>query len=169
MPDPRYPVGQFEMEPSPTPARRAEWIEEIAQLPAKVRAVVASLPEGTLDRPYREGGWTGRQVVHHLVDSHINSYVRFRLALTETDPVIKPYDEARWAELTDAKLSPVAVSLDLLEALHERWVTLLRSLNEQQWNRKFFHPQMGERNLITTLALYAWHGRHHAAHLELLR
>jgi hypothetical protein len=167
--DRRYPVGEFQMEPAPAAARRAEWIGEIERLPARIRALVAELPEGALDRPYREGGWTGRQVIHHLADSHINSYVRFRLALTADEPTITPYDEARWADLTDARLGPVSVSLDLLDSLHTRWVALLRSLSEEQWSRRFLHPELGQRDLITTLAVYAWHGRHHAGHLELLR
>jgi len=167
--DRRYPVGKFEVEKAPAPARRAQWIDEIAALPAKFRAAVESLPTGALDRKYREGGWTGRQVVHHTADSHINSYVRFRLALTENGPIVKPYAEAKWAELDDARTLDPAASLDLLEALHTRWVALLRSMDEQQWSRKFYHPELGEQDLVTTVALYAWHGRHHLGHIELLR
>ncbi|MCW5977657.1 MAG: putative metal-dependent hydrolase [Bryobacteraceae bacterium] len=167
--DRRYPVGRFAMTPNPTPEHRAAWLDEIARLPDQLRAAVASLPEGALEKPYREGGWTGRQVIHHLADSHINSYVRFRLALTEEKPVIKPYEETRWAELSDARSGPVEVSLALIEGLHARWVALLRSLSDADWARTFIHPELGERDLTTTLALYAWHGRHHLGHLELLR
>jgi hypothetical protein len=144
-------------------------MSEIVALPAKLRSLVASLPAGAIDRPYRDGGWTGRQVVHHLADSHINSYVRFRLALTETRPAIKPYEEQLWAELPDASSGPVEVSLSLLDALHSRWVALMRAMTGEQWQRKFLHPDLGERDLITTAALYAWHGRHHYAHIERLR
>jgi hypothetical protein len=167
--DPRYPVGEFVMEPNPTEALRAAWIEEIAQLPARLREILRSLPDGALDRPYREGGWTGRQVVHHLADSHINSYVRFRLALTEHQPTIKPYDEQRWAELDDARNGAVDISLSLLDGLHTRWSSLLRSMSPADWKRAFIHPELGVRDLTSTVAMYAWHCRHHLGHLELLR
>jgi hypothetical protein len=157
------------MDPNPSEAQRAAWIEEIAQLPGKVRMTVASLPPDALDKPYRDGGWTGRQVVHHLADSHIHSYVRFKHALTEDQPTIKPYNEATWAELEDARTSPIDVSIALLEALHARWVEFLRSLSKADWSREFIHPEFGVRDLTTCLALYAWHGRHHVGHLELLR
>jgi uncharacterized damage-inducible protein DinB len=160
----RYPTGRFAPTPSLQPARRAELIDVIAQLPPAVRAAAQELPDAHLDTPYRAGGWTIRQVVHHLPDSHMNAYVRCKLALTEDMPTIRPYDEAAWARLPDSAL-PVEVSLRLLEAVHERLVVLLRSLDEGTWRRPFRHPEMGEMSLDTLLQLYAWHGRHHLAHI----
>jgi uncharacterized damage-inducible protein DinB len=130
---------------------------------------VKGLTDEQLDTPYRSGGWTVRQVVHHVPDSHLNSYVRFKLALTEDNPTIKPYEEGRWAELSDSNSTPVEVSLTLLESLHDRWVRLLRSLTPEQWKRTFRHPELGEMTLEKTLALYAWHGKHHVAHITELR
>ena len=147
----------------------AAFVDQIAETPARMRAAVARLNDAQLDTPYRPGGWTVRQVVHHVPDSHMNSYVRFRLALTEDAPVIKPYEEARWAELHDARTLPVEPSLELLESLHARWVPLLRSLNEADWKRIFRHPEMGLVRLEQNAALYAWHGRHHVAHITKLR
>jgi hypothetical protein len=167
--DRRYPAGPFTFADPLAPARRAECIDEIAALPAKARAAVESLPAGAIDKPYRDGGWTGRQVVHHLADSHMNSYVRFRLALTEDNPTIKPYDESLWAELSDARGAEVEVSLALLDALHRRWAALLRSLTGEQWSRRFVHPEVGPRDLNWMVQLYAWHSRHHLGHLALLR
>lgn len=167
--DLRYPIGPFRFEGEVTPARRETWIAEIAAAPDNLRAAVAGLSEEQLDTPYREGGWTVRQVVHHLPDSHMNSYVRFRLALTEDEPTIKPYAEARWAELVDARTAPIEPSLQLLEGLHSRWVRLLRALTPQDYARTFRHPETGLMTLDRTLALYAWHGRHHVAHITLLR
>ena len=139
----------------------------MAKLPAAVRQAAAACSDRQLDTPYRPGGWTGRQVVHHLPDSHMNSYVRFKLALTEDRPVIKPYDEQRWASLADSG-GPVADSLDLLDALHRRWTALLRSLSWPQLQREFVHPDSGAATLAVTVGSYAWHGRHHLAHLELV-
>jgi len=130
---------------------------------------VAGLSEPQLDTPYRPGGWTVRQVVHHVPDSHINSYVRFRLALTENEPTVKPYDESRWAELADSRTAHIETSLALLESLHERWVLLLRSLSPADFRRQFRHPELGAVSLEKNLALYAWHGRHHVAHITSLR
>jgi uncharacterized damage-inducible protein DinB len=145
-------------------------MEEIAQAPAQLRAAVAGLTEQQLEIPYREGGWTIRQVAHHLADSHINSYVRFRLALTEDSPIIKPYDEKRWADLPDARSGPLEPSLRLLESLHARWVELLRQLSPSDWDREFVHPEHGAAStLCRTLALYAWHGRHHIAQIRSVR
>jgi hypothetical protein len=169
MNDLRYPIGPFQKPDTISAADRAEWLDQLAELPALLRSAVTALPEGGLDRPYREGGWTARQVVHHVADSHLNSYVRFRLALTEDRPVIRPYDEAAWAVLADAATAPVDLSLSLLGALHLRWVTLLRSLDEEQWQRRLVHPVSGEFDLATMLALYAWHGRHHLAHIRSIR
>ena len=169
MSDPRYPIGKFQVLDHPDDNMRIEFIQRIADAPSEVKAAVQGLTEEQLDTPYREGGWTVRQVVHHLPDSHINSYVRFRLALTEDEPTIKPYNERLWAELFDARTAPVALSLQLLESLHERWVMLLRSLKPSDFSRTFRHPEHGARNLDWLLQLYAWHGRHHVAHITSLR
>ena len=167
--DPRFPIGEFRAPVErQSPDERASCIEQIAAAPDALRAAVVGLDQGQLDTPYRDGGWTLRQVVHHLADSHINSYVRFKLTLTESVPTIKTYDEAAWAELADASL-PILVSLDLLESLHRRWVALLRSLDEQAWERRLNHPEIGVMRLDSLLALYAWHGRHHIAHITSLR
>jgi uncharacterized damage-inducible protein DinB len=163
--DPRYPIGRFQRPASATAADREAWIATLAEAPARFRAAVRNLTDSQLDTPYRPGGWTVRQVVHHVADSHLNSYVRFRLALTEPDPIVKPYDEAQWAELADARTLPVEVSLQLLESLHSRWVALLRSLSPADFERTFQHPKMGQLTLNTNLALYAWHSRHHEAHI----
>jgi len=163
--DPRYPIGTFTY----SRPRRAEWLDDIEQLPSKMRAAVEGLNDAQLDTPYRDGGWTVRQVVHHTADSHVNSYARFRLALTEDEPVIKPYEEQLWAELADAKSDPAEISLALLEALHTRWVRMLRSLEESQWRRAFIHPVGGRTTLDFALGLYSWHGRHHTAHITELR
>ncbi|MGB2675867.1 MAG: putative metal-dependent hydrolase [Candidatus Acidiferrum sp.] len=167
--DPRYPIGKFELPKEVTPALRQAAIDDIAATPAKVRAAVAGLSDAQLDTPYREGGWTVRQVVHHLVDSHMNAYVRWRLALTETQPTIKPYEESAWANLEDARSAPVEVSLRLLEPLHERWVRLLRSVKTEQYARTLLHPDHGVKNLDWLLFLYTWHGKHHTAHITQLR
>jgi uncharacterized damage-inducible protein DinB len=169
MNDPRYPVGKFHYEGAPNEEQKQVFLEEIAHTPAKLRAAVRGLSETQLDTEYRPGGWTVRQVVHHMPDSHLNSYVRFKLALTEDEPTIKPYAEDRWAELADSKATPVEVSLTLLDSLHDRWVRLLRSLGEEEWKRTFRHPSLGPMTLEKTLALYAWHGRHHVAHITELR
>lgn len=167
--DPRYPIGKFEVPKDVKPEMRAEAIREIASAPGGVRAAVQGLSDAQLDTPYREGGWTVRQVVHHIADSHMNAYVRWRLALTETEPTIKPYEEAAWAKLEDAANAPVAVSLNLLEPLHERWVSLLRSVRQEDFARTFRHPDHGVRTLDWMLFLYAWHGKHHTAHIKELR
>src|ERR1700690_111100 len=165
MSDPRYPIGKFQPSDHVGDTMRSECIQRIADTPAEVKKATQGLTDKQLDTPYREGGWTVRQVVHHLPDSHINSYVRFRLALTESEPTIKPYEERKWAELFDARTAPIALSLHLLEALHERWVVLLRSLKSADFSRTFRHPENGVRNLDWLLQLYAWHGRHHVAHI----
>ena len=167
--DPRYPIGKYTPPQEATPALRQQAIDSIAATPAKLKAALSGLNDAQLDTPYRDGGWTVRQVVHHVPDSHLNAYVRFRLALTENQPTIKPYEEARWAELADAKSAPVAVSLALLEPLHDRWVRLLRSLTASDFARTFVHPEHGVRTLDWMLFLYAWHGRHHTAHITTLR
>jgi hypothetical protein len=165
----RYPIGKFQKPENLTAEQRRPLIEAIAEAPARLASAVAGLTPAQLDTPYRPGGWTVRQVVHHVPDSHLNSYVRFKLALTEDEPTIKPYDEARWAELGDMKTTPVETSLALLENLHKRWVALLDSLTPAEWERKFKHPEMGSMSLNQNLALYAWHGRHHVAHITSLR
>jgi hypothetical protein len=168
MTDLRYPVGKFAWPESITPELRAEWLDEVANTPANLRALVSPMNEQMLATPYRPGGWTVRQVIHHVADSHMNSYVRYRLALTEDEPTIKPYEEHLWAELSDAKSGDIAWSLTLLESLHARWVMLMRSLTEEQWKRTFWHPALGLVTLEKNLALYAWHGRHHAGHVALV-
>jgi len=170
MEDLRYPIGQFRYEGQPDQHRREQWIEEIAATPANLRAAVAGLAPHQLDTPYRDKGWTVRQVVHHLPDSHVNAYTRIKLALTEDVPVIRPYEEARWAELPDGRAGPIELSLNLLESLHHRWVLLLRQLTPADFRKRFMHPQHGRPfEVQETLALYAWHGRHHVAHITSLR
>lgn len=166
--DPRYPVGKFTAEENLSAARRQELIAQIAEAPSKLRDAVKGLDDQQLDMPYRDGGWTLRQVVHHLPDSHLNAYVRFKLTMTENEPTIKPYDQARWAETADTR-APVEVSVELLDALHQRWVALLESMSAEDFKRKLKHPEMGEVTLEKYLGLYAWHGRHHVAHITSLR
>jgi hypothetical protein len=167
--DLRYPIGKFKYEGPPTPEQRQELHLHIEQAPARLRAAVKGLSEEQLDTPYRPDGWTVRQVAHHIPDSHMNAYVRFKLALTEDEPLIKPYAEDRWARLADTQATPVEVSLTLLDSLHNRWVRLLRLLQPEDWKRTFRHPDLGLVTLEKNLALYAWHGRHHVAHIENLR
>lgn len=167
--DPRYPVGKLVWPQQITADDRWRMIAEIAEAPAKLRAAVAGLTDAQLDTPYREGGWTVRQVVHHLSDSHLNAYIRFKLALTEQEPTIKPYEQQLWAELPDSKTAPIDTSLDLLESLHRRWVVLLNSMKPEDFARRFNHPELGVVTLERNLASYAWHGRHHVAHITALR
>ena len=169
MSDLRYPIGKFAYDGPLTEEAKQKAIDNIAQTPARLRAAVSSLSPQQLDTQYRPEGWTVRQVVHHVPDSHLNAYVRFKLALTEEEPTIKPYFEERWAKLADTKETPVEVSLTLMDSLHDRWVRLLRSLNREDWKRTFRHPELGLMDLDTTLAMYAWHGRHHTAHVTSLR
>lgn len=169
MPDLSYPIGRFTPEATPTPETRAHNIGEIAALPARMRKAVAGLTQEQLSTPYREGGWTVRQVVHHVPDSHLNAYIRCKLALTEDVPTIKPYDQSAWAKLQDTALTPVDVSLSLLEAIHARWVTLLRSLKAEDFQRQFKHPEIGTQTIDSTVGLYAWHSNHHLAHITGLR
>ena len=167
--DLRYPVGKFTWTSANTLEQRGRFIEEIAAAPQRMRSAVAGLTDAQLDTPYRDGGWTVRQVAHHLPDSHMNSYIRFKLALTEHEPTIKPYDENVWAELIDAKTAPIEPSLTLLEGLHHRWVLLLKSLSDDDVKRKFNHPELGVVSIDQYIALYAWHSRHHVAHITSLR
>jgi uncharacterized damage-inducible protein DinB len=169
MTDLRYPIGKFHFAGPLTDEQKKNCLDDIARAPANLRAAIKGLSESQFDTPYRPGGWSVRQVVHHVPDSHLNSYVRFKLALTENEPTIKTYAEDRWAELDDTKTTPVEVSLTLLEALHDRWMRLLRSLTPEEWKRTFRHPELGAMTLEKTLALYAWHGRHHVSHITGLR
>jgi len=169
MDDPRYPIGPFSYARPHTPERRLDCIARIAAAPANLRRAVAGLTDAQLDTPYRDGGWTVRQVVHHVPDSHLNAYTRLKLALTEEAPLIRPYMEDRWAELDEAKTGPVEMSLQLLDALHVRWVAALRALDPADLERTFEHPDMGTFPLYRYIAMYAWHGRHHVAHITSLR
>jgi hypothetical protein len=167
--DPRFPIGKFRPPSSVTREDRDRWISQIAALPDLLPGALEGLSDEQLDTPYRAGGWTVRQVVHHLPDSHMNAYVRFRLSVTEDTPRIKTYDEKKWAELEDAKFAPIVPSLSLLRSLHERWVRLLQSMSEADWDKAYEHPESGRFPLTRALALYAWHGDHHVAHITSLR
>ena len=167
--DPRYPIGRFTPNANPTPETRARDIREIAALPQRLRKAAHGLSDSQLNTPYREGGWTVRQLLHHVPDSHLNAYIRCKLALTEDSPTIKPYDQEAWAKLPDAALTPVEVSLSLLEAVHTRWVNLLLSLRPEDFQRKFNHPETGVQTVDSTVALYAWHSNHHLGHVTALR
>jgi uncharacterized damage-inducible protein DinB len=167
--DLRYPIGRFSPPASSPPAIRAAHIQTLRLLPERLRAALSGLSDSQLDTPYRDGGWTLRQVVHHVADSHAVCLMRFKLALTEDWPTINPYDEAAWANLADSRLLPVDVSVSLIDALHGRWVALLESLTEQDFHKGFVHPERGRLDLATTLAIYDWHSRHHTAHITSLR
>lgn len=169
MTDLRFPIGKFHHEGPLTDRQKEGALHNIAETPANLRKAVKGLSDVQLDTPYRPGGWTVRQVVHHVPDSHMNAYIRFKLALTETEPTIKPYEQQLWAELADTKSTPVEVSLALLDSLHDRWVRLLRSFKLEDWKRTFRHPELGTVSLEKNLALYAWHGKHHTAHITELR
>lgn len=169
MTDLRYPIGKFVRPTKFTPENKAQFIQAIKDLPQILSNAIEGLDDTSLDTPYREGGWTVRQVVHHVADSHLNSYVRFRLALTEQEPAIKVYDENTWAALPDAKHAPVSSSLALLDGLHQRWTLLLESFTADDWKRAFVHPKLGPVPLEVATALYAWHGEHHVAHITSLR
>ncbi len=163
----QYPVGKFHAPESYAEADRRKWIETIASAPARMRAAVSALTPEQLDTPYRQGGWTARQVIHHVPESHMNAYIRFKLALTEDEPVVKPYDEDAWAKLGDVAIASVESSLLLMEALHERWVVMMKLMTAGEWKRTYVQPQYGEtRTLERTLALYAWHCDHHIAHVS---
>jgi hypothetical protein len=164
----RYPIGRFAPPTSSEPANRAEQISSLRLLPSNLQAAVSGLSHAQLETPYREGGWTVRQLVHHIADSHANAYIRTKLALTEDWPTIKTYDEAAWARLADSEL-PIDGSLAMISALHERWLALLESLSEADFHRGYNHPELGRQELTSVLALYAWHSRHHTAHIANLR
>lgn len=165
--DMKYPIGKFQFAGEITNSETKNWINEIEELPRLLRDAVKDLDYIQLDTPYRPEGWTVRQVIHHLADSHMNAYIRFKLALTEEEPVIKPYDEAKWAELPDYKL-PIDISLSMLEALHKRWTNLLRSLSPSDMKKTFIHPDSGGVSVGENIGIYAWHGRHHLAHITSL-
>jgi uncharacterized damage-inducible protein DinB len=168
--DPRYPIGPFQRRDELTPDERAAMLEDIAATPARLREAVAGLTGEQLDTPYREGGWTLRQVVHHVPDSHLNAYCRLKLALTEEQPTIRPYDESLWAKLEDVQRTPVEVSLTLLESLHSRWMDLFRSMKPDDFRRTFRHPEHdGTQTLDWLVAMYSWHGRHHVGHITSTR
>jgi uncharacterized damage-inducible protein DinB len=164
----RFPIGKCPPPANSTAAVRAAQIQTLQELPQRVRAAVSGLNDTQLNTPYREGGWTVRQLVHHIADSHANSYVRFKLALTEDWPTIKAYDEAAWAELADSR-EPIEPSLVFLTGLHERWVALLHSMSEADFQKGFTHPERGKSTLAANLAIYHWHSRHHTAHITALR
>jgi uncharacterized damage-inducible protein DinB len=167
--NPRYPIGRFSASNPSIPSDRIAQIKVLHDLPQALRSAVGGLSDAQLNTPYRDGGWTLRQVVHHVADSHGNSFFRFKWALTEDWPTIKPYDEAAWADLTDSRSLPVESSLEMIAALHERWVALLESLTEDDFKKGFNHPERGRQDLATALALYAWHSLHHTAHITGLR
>jgi uncharacterized damage-inducible protein DinB len=169
MTDLRYPVGKLAYDNDVTGGKRTAWIRQIAEAPASLRAAAAGLDDVGLEKRYRPDGWTVRQVVHHVADSHLNAYIRFKWALSEDNPTIKPYIQERWAALPDTALTPVDVSLDLLETLHRRFVVLLESLKDEDWARPLVHPENGPMTLDKLLQMYAWHGRHHVAHITELR
>lgn len=168
--DLRYPIGQFDWEGSTTPEHRQVWVQEIKGMPEKLRAAVQGLSHAQLDTAYREGGWTIRQVVHHLADSHVNSYIRFKLALTEENPTIKPYDEQKWAAQHDSLTQDIDASLALIDGLHARWVVLLENMKDRDYLRTFYHPENQRTTSLEYAAgMYAWHGNHHIAHITSAR
>ncbi len=169
MQDERYPIGKFEFRPDIDNDRRKQFIDQIAALPRELGKVTKDLTEKQLETPYRAGGWTARQVVHHIADSHLNAYIRFKLTITEDQPTIKPYQEKLWAEVSDATSASLESSMSLIEGLHSRWVVFLRSLSPKDFERTFVHPEHGIMNLDRLLQLYAWHGRHHTAHIKSVR
>lgn len=169
MEDLRYPVGKFVSKPETSEAERTQLIKQLEETPRELRKAIGGLTDEQLDTPYRPEGWTVRQVVHHLPDSHLNAYIRFKLGVTEQHPRIKPYDQAAWAETQEAKTAPVDISLALLESLHTRWVMFLRNLKNEDFKRTLDHPEDGTMTLDKVLQLYGWHGRHHVAHITSLR
>lgn len=168
--DPRYPIGKHDRPETHDELSRSAWLHDIEDFPTLVRAAIAGLNDEQLDAPYRDGGWTLRQTVHHCADSHLNAYCRFKLALTEDHPTIKPYDEALWAELPEARALPLHPSLQIIDGLHARWSAMMIAMTPAQFERTFFHPERGTTSTLwQTLALYAWHCRHHVAHITALR
>jgi hypothetical protein len=170
MSDLRYPIGQFEWrqpaDEQQSAKDREQYVEVLSKLPSQMRTAVDGLSPAQLDTPYRPEGWTVRQVTHHVPDSHMNAYIRFKLALTEEQPPIKPYDEAAWALLADTRTTPVEVSLQLLAALHSRWVDVIKGMRPSDFGRTLYHPERGVLTLDHMLAMYAWHSAHHLAHIN---
>lgn len=167
--DLKYPIGKYEPK-TYNPELKNEWIKALSYLPEDLEMAILNLDEAQLNSPYRPGGWTIQQLVHHIADSHMNAYIRFKLALTEVDPVIKPYDEKAWAKLNDVLITPINISITLLHSLHIRWVATLEGLSEDDWERKLIHPDENkEMTLFYLLGLYAWHGKHHVAHITAMR
>ena len=169
MSDPRFPIGKFNFDGTPEAEQRKKFIDDIEQTPAALRAAVRGLTPEQIETPYRDGGWTVRQVTHHVPESHMNAYIRFKLALTEDEPHIKAYKEAEWAKLPDNRITPIETSLQLLTALHLRWVDTLRAMQASDFGRTLYHPEHGALPLDRMLAMYAWHSRHHVAHITHLR
>jgi uncharacterized damage-inducible protein DinB len=167
--DLRYPVGRLTFDDDVTPGKRTAWIRQIAELPGALAAAADGMTDAQIGTPYRPGGWTVREVIHHVADSHLNAYTRFKLALTENNPTIKPYDEGAWATLADTRQTSIAVSLRLLDALHTRWVAVLEAMKPEDFARPLVHPVNGPMTLDRLLQLYAWHGRHHTAHVRLVK
>jgi hypothetical protein len=168
--DPRYPIGHFQFGGTLSDEEIQQSIQTIQEFPARLKKLVEKYSEQQLDTPYREDGWTIRQVVHHVADSHMNAYIRFKLALTEDKPTIKPYNQKAWAEMIDSKSLPVSVSISLLTALHERWTTILKAMDAEDFHRTFFHPEYTKfTELSEIVAMYAWHGNHHYAHIESIK
>ena len=166
--DPRYPIGKYEPKPF-SQQQKEQWLNDLKFLPADLEMAVTNLDEFQLDTPYREGGWTVKQLVHHVADSHANAYIRFKLGLTEDNPPVKPYEEKEWALLNDVQTVPINVSLTWLHAMHQRWVATIQDLTDEQWERTVLHPQHNEISLWFLLGMYAWHGKHHTAHITKLR
>ena len=167
--DPRYPIGKYEPKPF-SEQQKKEWLADIQFLPEEVERAIVNLDAAQIQTPYRDGGWTVQQLVHHIADSHMNAYIRFRLGLTEDNPVIKPYDENAWVKLADIEIVPINVSLTILHGIHQRMLATIKDLTPEQWERKVTHPEHGrEMSMWFLLGLYAWHGRHHTAHITTLR
>ncbi|MBC7720620.1 MAG: putative metal-dependent hydrolase [Pedobacter sp.] len=167
--DPRYPIGKYEPKPFSEKQKEA-WLADIQFLPRLVEQAIENLDEAQLETPYRDGGWTVQQLVHHIADSHMNAYIRFKLGLTETNPTIKPYEEQEWALLADNDLVPINVSITLLYAMHQRWLATISNLSDEQWERTVYHPaSQKSMSLWFLLGLYAWHGKHHVAHITSLK
>jgi len=166
----RYPIGQFEYGKTYSEEELQQAIKKLEEFPARLKKLVTGMKDEQLDTPYREGGWTVRQVIHHIADSHMNAYIRFKLALTEDKPTIKPYNEKAWAEMIDARTLAPSVSLSMLAAIHERWTTILKAMKPEDFNRSFFHPEnMRFHELSELVAMYAWHSDHHYEHVSLVR
>ena len=167
--DPRYPTGKLTLDPDITDDKRRRWIDSIRTTPARLRAAATGLTDAQLNTPYRDGGWTVRQVIHHLPESHTNAWIRFKLALTEDTPTIKLYQEDAWVKLPDVAIAPIESSLTLIDALHQRWVALLDSMSGDDFRRPMMHPERGVIPLDTLLQIYAWHGPHHIGHIEIVK